>query len=221
MDYDQEARLADVRQLMPAGFALVQAVQAFGFVRTFEDRTETIWISYRVRNFRFQGMSAEIRFAAVEDLLDPLLDKYGVEMRYGEVTVQTAFPRLAGVDYPRLDADIDSPDAFQRVAPVLTKLISEGALPFFQSNSSLEKINRAIDAMSEDALSVFVSGMVSIKIPLIKKLVGAADFAVQLQKQSEFFQGEALKYPQYFKDYDKVFFELFAKDLESLPPPQP
>jgi hypothetical protein len=198
------------------GFELQKAVQAFQMVRKASDRIDTVTISYKdysVHGFCVDGVSVDIRFGEVEDLIEPLLEKYSIEHRYGKTTVQKTLHDIVGVDYSFRDIEVKDRRSFEVVAVEVLKIISQGAVPFFERYKSIGVVAEDLIAMPEEAISTFVSGIIGIKVPFIKKIARSVDFADELKERKIFYSSEVFMYPQYFKDHEKVFGELFREDL--------
>ncbi|HSA07641.1 MAG TPA: hypothetical protein P5556_10745, partial [Candidatus Gastranaerophilales bacterium] len=165
-------------------------------------------------SYKIYSPTADIYFDEVENLITPLLDKYKIENRYGNVTVQKVFAGLGeDIDFSKFDLEINNEESFNIVADEVIKVINKGVLPFFNTFNTLHAVNEEICRLDEDAISNFISGIIGIKIPLIKKLIGAKDLLEELKIRKQFYSYEAIKYPQYFKDHDKVFNDLFSEDL--------
>lgn len=220
MVYNQIDFKKHIETIQIDGFKLKSAVQAYIFVRNQSDRTEAITLSYRSyapHGFYIDGVSADIYFNEVEETINPLLDKYNIENRYGNTTIQKSLIGIDGVDYSKLELEINDESTFDTVIQEVKKIISLGALPFFDQYNKLNDVAQSIKSMSEDELSNFISGIVGIKTPLIKKLTQSDNFITELQNRNEFYINEVFRYPQYFKDHEKVFNELFSSDLEISP----
>lgn len=182
------------------------------------NRIEQIFIGYNEYpgSYYPKGMSVSIKFTEVEDILNKVLDKYQIQQRYGESTVHSVLHDIAGVDYDKFKIEIHDESSFQTVAEEIKKTVEYGAWPFFEKYSTLDKVNKELNKLDDEHVSTFLSGIVSLKIPLIKKIIHASDFREKLIRSKLFYEGEALEYPQYFKNHDKVFFDLFSEDLKDL-----
>jgi hypothetical protein len=198
------------------GFELQEAIQGFLFVRRHADRTETIILGYRgyePHGFRFYSPAADIAFEEVEVPLNRLLEIFAIEQRYGATTIRGRCKTDEPIDYGYRDVEINSRDTFDRVTGTLMKVLESQMLPFFEKYRNVADVCEALKTMSEDEISNFIVGIVGIKIPLLKKLSHAPDYRDELAKRLKFYSGEVFKYPEYFKDHDKVFKALFAEDI--------
>jgi hypothetical protein len=219
MVYNKTDFKKHIETLQIEGFKIKVAVQAFLFTRKQHNRIETITISYRdytPHGFYIDGVSVDIYFEEVENLITPLCEKYKIEKRYGNTTVREVMVGIKDVDYSKLQVEINNEESFCNVSQAINRLIIKGALPFFEEFNTLHKVNERICTLNEEELSNFISGIVGIKVPLIKKLVGAGDYIRELKERNQFYSDEVFKYPQYFKDHDKVFNELFSEDLKAV-----
>lgn len=201
------------------GFKLKSAVQAYLFIRKLNDRTETITLNYRAyvpHGFYIDGLSVDIHFNEIEDIINPILDRHQIQNRYGETTIQKSLIDVRDVDYSKLQIQINNDETFDVVKKEVETIILNGALPFFEHYNGLLNVNETIENLNEEELSIFISGIVGIKIPLIKKLAQSNSFSEELKNRNEFYTKEVFRYPQYFKDHEKVFNELFTADLKAL-----
>lgn len=219
MVYNKENFRKHISTINVEGFKLKSVPQAYMFIRKQVDRVETITISYRdyaPHGFYIDGVSVDVYFDDVESILNPLYEKNKIKNIYGNTTIQKSLVNVDGVVYSKFSTEIKDDQSFGIVAIEVKKIIEFGAIPFFEEFNSLKKVSDALSSMDEEGISSFLSGIVGIKMPLIKRLVNAADFKKELIGRSEFYKEEVFKYPQYFKDHEKVFNELFANDLQVL-----
>lgn len=219
MVYNKADFKKHIESIQLDGFKLKSAVQAYLFIRKQSNRTETITLSYRSyapHGFYVDGVSVDIYFPELENIINPLLDKFNIQNRYGNTTIQKSLIKIEGVDYSKLETEINNQSTFDMVRDEINKIISLGAMPFFEKYTSLKTVNEDLSEMSEDELSNFISGIIGVKLPLIKKLTYSSDFKTELLERNTFYIGEALKYPQYFKDHEKVFDTLFSEDLKAV-----
>lgn len=217
MVYNKEDFKNHISTLLIEGFKLKSAIQAYLFIRKKSKLTETITISYKdyaPHGFYIAGVSADINFNEVENRINILLDKYSIDHRYGNTTIQKSFQALNDINYEIFNTEINSDDSFRKVASEAEKIVNAGALPFFEKYKDLKKVSEDISKMSEDEISNFVVGIVGIKIPLIMKLAKSPNYLTNLQQRRKFYSDEVFKYPQYFKDHHKVFNDLFSEDLK-------
>lgn len=219
MVYNKAEFKKHINTLDIEGFQLKSGVQAYLFIRRQPNRTETVTISYRdyaPHGFYISGVSVDIYFNEVEDNINPLLDKYGIVQRFGNTTIIRLLQHLEGIDYNALGTEISNEETFNIVSKELQKLITKGAFSFFEKYKDIKTVGEEIAVMSEEGISNFLSGIVGIKVPLIKKLTKAADYKQELSNRKRFYSDEVFRYPQYFKDHEKVFNDLFSDDLKTL-----
>ena len=114
-----------------------------------------------------QTPAASVIFLTIENRLREFYDKYKIALRYGEETLRLNLGNLEGVDYGVFDIAINSEHTFQSVALEIDKIINLGALPLFDKYRDIKTLSNALESMSEDEISNFVSGIVGIKLPLI------------------------------------------------------
>ena len=204
-----------IASLCPEGFEKEESLTIFKRVeQTLIKRIHISANEYFPHSAQIAGVSIDVTFTEVEGIINPLLDKYKIEKRYGNTTISKSLQNIDGIDYETLSAEITNGQTFSKAANELRKVIFKGALPFFEKFSEIKKVSEQLSLMSEEEISNFISGIVGIKVPLIKKLAHAPDFQIELENRNRFYSSEALKYPKYFKDHEKVFNDLFADDLK-------
>ncbi len=218
--YIKKNFIEDLKIIKPNGFDIPHDNESI-FTKEELNRKLRIDVScrkYFPHGFYVDGVSASIYFTELEDVLNLYLDKYKIEQRYGDTTIQKSLVGISKVDYSKFAIEICNDKTFNEVATEVNKIIEYGVSPFFERYKTLNAISDDLSKMNEDEISNFISGIVRLKTPLIKKLVDADDYFESLKVSKEFYQGEALKYPQYFKGHDKVFFDLFSEDLKNIKP---
>jgi hypothetical protein len=200
------------------GFIFKKEIMGYSWTKEYSNRKEKIIIGYRgyPDSYVIYTPTVDIYFPEVENIINPLLDKFNIQNRYGNTTIQKSLIKIVGVDYSKLETEINNQSTFDMVTDEINKIISLGAMPFFEKYTSLKTVNEDLSEMSEDELSNFISGIIGVKLPLIKKLTYSSDFNTELLERNAFYIGEALKYPQYFKDHEKVFDTLFSEDLKAV-----
>jgi hypothetical protein len=200
------------------GFIFKKEIMGYSWTKEYSNRKEKIIIGYRgyPDSYVIYTPTVDIYFNEVENIINPLLDEFNIQNRYGNTTIQKSLIKIEGVDYSKLETEINNQSTFDMVTDEINKIISLGAMPFFEKYTSLKTVNEDLTEMSEDELSNFISGIIGVKLPLIKKLTYSSDFKTELLERNAFYIGEAFKYPQYFKDHEKVFDALFSEDLKAV-----
>lgn len=208
----KETFLSKAKEIWNNDFAATEAVQAIMWKRKTADREEIITMAYRdyaPDGFYIDGISVDIVFSQVENVLKPLYKKFRIKQTYGDTTIHRT-GQIPGIDYKKFETQIKDDTSFEYVAGEVRRAIEQGALPFFEAYAVLEAVNEQINAMDWDNVNDFVSGIVFLKTLVIKKLINAHDYREFREKANAFYMNEAPKYPQFFKDHDKVFIELMA-----------
>jgi hypothetical protein len=207
-----------IKSLAFQGFNVKSEIQGYSWRQEIGGRINQIVIGYKSYpgSFYLQTPSVSITFLEMENQLNALYDKHRIELRYGEQTIHASLGNMNGVNYKVFDTEINDEETFKVVASEIEKIFVTGALPFFEKYQDLKTVSEEISKMSDDAISNFVSGIVGIKVPLIKKLGQSTDYLMELKQRQKFYSDEVFKYPQYFKDHDKVFNDLFSEDLKGI-----
>ncbi|TNV71533.1 hypothetical protein FGO68_gene10986 [Halteria grandinella] len=198
------------------GFKFGHDVTAFYWQKEADGVINRIEVGYRKYpgSFYLHTPLAMVKFNEMEDIIHEYIQKYGIENSYGEYTIQSRFRDLPEVDYSKFDIEIHDEASFNEVVTEVNKIIEYGAMPFFEKFKTLQDVNKSLNEMDEVEISRFVSGIVGIKIPLIKKLINASDFKDELLKKKEWYiDREEFKNHRHFKDHDLVFNDLFSEDL--------
>jgi hypothetical protein len=197
------------------GFEWREDVQSFILIRKSEIKTDEIIFGYKTTasGFVLRKPLVKIYFSEVELSLSKLFEKYQIQNTYGQGTVNALADDLGNVDLVKLEIEIVDEKSFNVVASEILNVVKNVELIFFSTYLALTDVNNSLQKMNEDKISIFLSGIVGIKLPYIKKLVGSLDFKQELAVRAKFYSEEVFKYPQYFKDHDKVFNELFKDDL--------
>lgn len=218
MTYAKRDFAQDVTRLLPSTFEFQHEAQGFIWIRQESGRKDILIIGYKSLpgGLQLRTPQVAIAFEEIEQRLNTLYDKYNIDQRYGDFTIQQGLGSVDGVDYGVITSEIIDTDSFTKVSSELNKLFAKGAVPFFQRFNDLCAISRHINELSTEELSLFISGIVGLKVPLIKKLANAPDFLEELKERYKFYSDEVFTYPQYFKDHEKVFKELFHDDLAQL-----
>jgi hypothetical protein len=218
MFYSKKDFEKQIKSLPFKGFDVKNEIQGYSWRQRIDNRINQIIIGYKSYpgSFYLRTPSVSVVFLEIENQLNDLYDWYKIESRYGDQTIQANLGSIKEVNYKIFDTEINSEDSFRKVAHEVDKIVIAGALPFFKKYKDLKAVSEEVSKMSEDEISNFVSGIVGIKVPLIKKLAQALDYLTELQQRQKFYSDEVFKYPQYFKDHDKVFNDLFSEDLKTI-----
>lgn len=212
MVYNKEDFKKHIETIKIDGFKLKSAVQAYLFTRKQNDKTETITISYRSyapHGFYIDGLSADIYFNEVEEILE----KHELGQEY-KSTVGKSFQSIEGINYELLKTKINSDESFAIVKSEIENVLEKGVKPFLSRFSSLEEIANFLVNKKPVEIVPYIQGSILYpKTVLILKLANHADFNKRLIDFRNILidnVDENKRYPILLKKYDK----LFETDLE-------
>lgn len=209
MIYNKADFKKHIEKIQIEGFKLKSAVQAYLFVRKQSDRIETITVSYRSyapHGFYIDGISANIYFPEVEDLLE----KYSLREEY-KSTFSKAFQDLREVEYDKLTIEINSNESFEVVKNVVEDIIQKGVLPFLSHFSTLREIASFLAEKQPVEIVPFIQGSILYpKTVLIMKLAKHPNFQKRLLEFRNILSeniDESPRYPILLGKYDLLFSE--------------
>lgn len=160
MVYNKADFKKHIETIQIGGFKLKSAVQAYLFVCKHKDKTETITISYRnyaPHGFYIDGVSVDIYFNEVENILHRFKKEYFPDKHYGNTTIQKVYIKFEDVDYSKFEIEIKDDFTFGKVASEIRKIINNGALPFFAMFSELKTVFEETEKMPIDEMAKFIT----------------------------------------------------------------
>jgi hypothetical protein len=214
MVYNKTDFKSHISTLQIEDFKFKSAVQAYLFVRTKPNRTETITISYKdyaPHGFYIAGVSAEIFLNEIEIILTPLLSKHGVKEVF-QSTIGKSFQGMSGVNYEVFNIEINNERTFGEVITEVKKIIDQFALPFLEA--SLQTIANLLADKKPEEIVPYIQG--PILLPKTVLILKEAKHPEYKKKLSEFY----LVLKQYadkkesYRPYLNVFNDLFSEDLK-------
>lgn len=152
-------------------------------------------------SLKFDAVVGLVRFNTVEDLLDPILKKFGISY--------TSYGNWASTlnSFVRVDQEVkknDKQDLNQALRFIKEKVIEiEGS--FFNPLSTLGKVSKYLSSLNEDQLSEKVTNPVLIRKFVIDSLAGnIKDYKLHCDSiVNEYIEAEKI-YPHIFKNHDKA-----------------
>lgn len=212
MAYSKENFRKHIETLQIEGFKLKSAVQAFLMIRQKNDRKETITISYRdyaPHGFYIDGVSSDIYFEEVENILALTNEKLNIKGRYGKTgTIQKVFTKVPNVNYSFFESEINSDFTFNQVAVEVEKIIMFGAFPFFDQFSTLQDVFEESEKMALEEMVNFIGQPLPQRRMIIKKLCKDPRFEEYAKMVIDFYEKE--------KDIDEPIVRQLYHDLKAI-----
>lgn len=212
MAYNKVDFKKHIETIQVDGFKLKSAVQAYLFVRKQSDRTETITISYRSyapHGFYIDGISADIYFNEIEDVLE----KYGLDQEY-KSTFGKSFQKVEGINYDLLANEINSDESFAAVKYVIYDIIKKGVIPFLEKFSSLKEVGYFLANKKAEEIVPYIKGAILLpKTALILKTTNHSIFSNKLIEFRSILQ-EYSSTDNYYQAYLEKYDRLFSDDLK-------
>lgn len=136
------------------------------------------------------GVSADVYFNEVEDILNSLKKKYYPNKHFGGSTIQKVFVKQEGVDYTKFDTEIKDETTFKLVVTEIEKIIYYGALPFFERYSKLTTVFEEIEKMTiEEMVNIIVQPLPQRRM-VIKWLCNDANYREYVDMVIDFYKTE-------------------------------
>lgn len=215
MVYNKENFNKHINTIKPNGFNKVGTYCMFQ--KEMNNRIETIYYSHRdyfPHGVYIEGISVEIVFPEVENILCSLLDKYNIQQRYGNCTIYTALRDIEGIDYSKFDIEIQNDESFQVVAKEVKKIVKYGAMPFFETYDTLEKVADLLSDKTPEEVVPYIQGAILLpKTILILKIAKHTKFEEKLIEFREVLKQYAKK-KEIYKQMLILYDDLFAEDLK-------
>lgn len=217
MEYKKENFNKHINTIIPNGFNKVGAYCMFQ--KEMNNRIEIIYYSHRdyfPHRVYIEGVSAEIVFPKVENVLYPLLDKYNIQQRYGKYTMHTALHDIDCIDYSKLNIGIHNDESFQVVAKEVKKIVKYGAIPFFEEYDTLEKVADLLSDKTPEKIVPYMQGAILFpKTILILKIAKHTKFEEKLVEFREVLKQYAEK-KEIYKQMLILYDNLFAENIKEL-----
>jgi hypothetical protein len=202
-----------IKPIVTDGYKYKKGNMVFLWTKNVSDRREDIILGYRTfypNMFQLEKPSAYILFDEVENILNSILNEYGITQHYGDYTIKAdkiIYP-LEGIDYSKFETKIHDEASFQIVAEEIKKIVKYGAMPFFERYQTLEEVHNYANQLSLEEYSHFFSGYGSLKMMIIKRLLNVDDYESYSYQMIQDWINTAKEYPQHFENLDKVVVDL-------------
>ena len=216
MVYNKKDFNRHINTIIPKSFSQVKTYCMFQ--KKIDDRMEIIYFPHRdyfPHGVYMEGVSVEITFPKVENVLRSVFYKYNIQQKYNNSTVHTALNNIKDINYLKFETEIHDDASFQVVAEEVKKIVEYGAIPFFEKYQTLEEVHNYAMSLQVDDYPNFFLGDGPFKLMIIKKIIKQNDYEDYANKMVEVWTKNAIEYPQYFKDYDKIVVEL-KKTLDTV-----
>ncbi|QPH39437.1 hypothetical protein [Pedobacter endophyticus] len=203
-----------ILQLKPKNFNYKGGFGSVRFVKEEADKILTIAIGYNQyfpHSAVVKGVSVDIYFAEVENILKQ--NGFGEEC---ESTFGKVFQDLHGVDYEKLETEINSEKTFNVVRNVIEDILEKGVKPFLSRFTTINEIADFLADKRPIEIVPFIQGSILYpKTILIMKLADHPNFRKRLVEFRTILSenvDENVRYPILLNKYD----ELFHDDLKQI-----
>lgn len=216
MMYTKDHLIKDMEQLIPKGFTVKHFFGSIQFERIEKDRQLAISIGYNQYpgSFYPKGMGASIKFHDVEDILNPILEKNQIQRNIENRTIHLNLKNIKEVNYSRFETEIHDEESFQVVAVEIKKIITKGAMPFFEKYNTLSTVADLLANKEPQEAVPYIQGAILFpKTILILKLANHPSFQTQMYLYYEALKQYAEK-KEVYKQMLLVFENLFSNDLK-------
>lgn len=217
MVYNKSDFKKHIETIKVNGFKIKSAIQAYLYEQKKNDRIETITISYRSyapHGFYVDGVSASIYFNAVEEIIDPLLEKYQIKGQYGNTTIRKSFVRLTNVDYSKFQLEINNEASFNTVAEEIKQILNFGVMPFFEQYNSLLQVADLLAGKKPEEVVPYIQGPILFpKTILILKLTKHSSFMNKLKEYYDVLVIQSEKHEVYMQML-AIYKDLFFEDIK-------
>ena len=216
MVYLKENFNKDINTLIPLGFTRVK--KYCQFEKKYDNRVETIYYSHRdypPHGFYIDGISAEIYFYEVEEILKRYLEKYNIQNNYGNSTIHKSFVGIDKVDYTKFKIEIHDEATFNEVAAEVKKIVEYGAMPFFEKYETLTDVANLLATATIEEIVQYIQG--GILLPKTVLILREANHPQYFERLKEFYivLKEYAKQERY-ASLLKLYEDLFSEDLKKL-----
>jgi hypothetical protein len=191
LDFDKHISTLGIEE-----FEIRNAVQAYLFVRRKSDRTETMTISYKdysPHGFYIAGLSVDIFFNSVEQVLKRAYERSKVKGLYNHTTIHQSLINIVGVNYQLFETEINNDDTFNLVAPEIKKMIENGVIPFFEKYQTLNAVFEDTEKMPIEQMSNFIGQPLPFRRLIIKKLCNDSTYEKYYKLIIDFYRAEDAK----------------------------
>jgi hypothetical protein len=195
MVYTTEAFKGHLKSITPTGFS--QVANKSTYERIFSDRREVISFShndYFPHSVYIKGVVVKTYFFAVETRMIEMFASSAVDNVFGDTgTISHVLLDVPGVNYNAFDIEIFDDVTFGQVAIELTKLVYNGAIPFFEKHKTLAAVFDETEKMPITQMSNFIGQPLPFRRLIIKKLCHDVQYEEYYRMILDFYNAEGEK----------------------------
>lgn len=206
----------DLRKLVNQEFLTQKSSGGIIFTKNYNDRINNISFSFTgyPNMYKVSPPVVSIQFIKVESIIKEALYFLNLDDHIVGSTIKKVCLDIPNVNYEVFDIFMKEQSDFDLVRDDIQKALVLGAYPFFDKFDSLEKLSKLIDLNNlPDNIHIFIPQLTPIKLLLIKIISNDKDWEDYFKLQKDWYHSEVYKYPQHFKDHDKLFDYIFYKIL--------
>jgi hypothetical protein len=158
-----------------------------------DDRILNIYVGYNeyyFSSFYIKGISAEIYFPEIENILESFSLKHFPDKDYGNGTIHKSFVKLPNIDYSKFELEIKDQDSFDEVANEIKKIFEKGIVPFFEKYSTLKTVFEETEIMPIEELRNFIVQPLPKRRMVIKKVCNDENYQDYVDRIINYYKSE-------------------------------
>jgi hypothetical protein len=193
MVYNKSDFNKKINTLKPIGFESYTNFGSTRFVKKEDKRVLTIAIGYNEyfpHSADVKGISVDISFNEVEEVLRPVFKQSKVKGLYNDTTIHQSLIDVEGVNYKLFETEINNDDTFNMVAPEIKKMMVNGAIPFFERYQTVRAVFEDTEKMPIEQMSNFIGQPLPFRRLIIKKLCNDVGYEEYYKLIVNFYRAE-------------------------------
>lgn len=158
-----------------------------------ENRTLNIHIGYNEyygSSFYVKGISADIYYPEVENVLENFKKIHFPDKHFGHGTIRKSFINLPNIDYSKFEIEIKDENSFNDVAREIKQIIEIGALSFFEKFNNLDTVFEESEKMVREELRNFIVQPLPQRRMVIKKLCNDSNYQDYTTRLIDYYKSE-------------------------------
>ncbi len=198
MTYSKKELERHIVDIAPKGFIFKKDIQVFQFIKKHIDRYEEITICYKQypSSYYINGITVDLYYKDVENLLEEAYEKSKVEKRHGQTgTIWNSLIKVPEVNYLIFDTEIIDEKSLLLVLNEVQKIINNAALPFFHKYNTLDKVYEDSEKMTIDEMMKFIGQPLPLRRIILKKICNDSEYEKYYKKIVDNFSKK--KYPEF------------------------